>query len=77
LTLRRARLKEEGKLLGNTTRVTMAGFPAIGSVLDLGDGVALRDSIPETPTWYFLECRFSSKEMERSCRQVEETFAVD
>jgi hypothetical protein len=78
LQVRRARLKEQGKLLEDTTRVTVAGFPAIRSVLDLGDGVALRETIiPETPTWYFLECRFSSEDMDRGCRQVEETFAVD
>ncbi|HXL44422.1 MAG TPA: hypothetical protein VN960_10235 [Gaiellaceae bacterium] len=46
-------------------------------MVDLGDGVALRETIiPETPTWYFLECRFSSEEMERGCDQVEETFVV-
>ena len=61
------------------TLEAVAGLPAVRSRIDLGHGQTLQQTmIFDRTAWYFLACRFSSEEMERGCRQVEETFqAVD
>jgi hypothetical protein len=77
---RRKLLEENGELLERPTRVTVGGLPALRSVVDLGDGVALQETIIFNDTVgmaYFLECRFSSDEMERGCDQAKETFEVE
>jgi hypothetical protein len=77
LRFRRAWLKQQGELLEGPTHVTVAGLPALRSEVHLGNGVILNETlILGRTTWYFLDCRFSSKGMKRGCDQVEETFEV-
>jgi hypothetical protein len=65
-----ARLRER-----DLTLPTVAGLPAVRSRIDLGRGVTLQETmIFDRTAWYFLACRFSSRTMERGCKQVEETF---
>jgi hypothetical protein len=77
LQFRRDWLKQHGELLKGPTGVTVAGLPAVRSVVDLGGGFAVQETvILDRMRWWFLECRFRSKEMKRGCDHVEETFEV-
>ena len=52
--------------------------PGLGAFNEITLRVILKETIIfDRRTWYFLDCRFSSEEMERGCDQVEESFEVE
>ena len=78
LRLMRKRLENEGERpLVAPTRVRVAGLPALRSAVEFPDGAVRRYTvILDRRRAYLLTCTFISKEMERGCNQVEESFRV-